>query len=311
MEFSLTTRWNAGRHSTGAAIIAEIRALGIDRLELGYDTTIDLVPDIQRLVAAGEAKVDSVHNFCPLPIAVPRAHPDLFNPASLDARERASAIKYTTETIRFAAEIGARAVVFHSGHVSLAPGTSELIRFMHSGHMFDKEFERRRERLIAMREKHFRPHLNALHETLAALLPVLEESRIKLGLEIAPFWEGLPSELEAEQIILHFNSPWLGYWHDIGHGQMRENLGFSNHLRWLERLRPHLVGIHIHDIIYPTGDHVMPPHGSFNFELLRAIAQDNIIRVFEPRFDLPMAELVEGMRRVEECWSSKEGKTPL
>lgn len=304
MLFSITTHWNTDRHKSGEAIIEEILGLGLDRIELGYDLTIDLVPGVKAMVDSKAVTVDTVHNFCPVPTASPVGHPELYSLASNDIRERSLAVKYSTVTIRFAAEIGAKLVVLHCGRVSVAPGTHDLMLFMSAGHLFDTEFEKRRQRLIEARERRFQPHLDAACSALEELLPVLEETGVKLGLEISPYWEGIPSELEAEQIFERFESPALGYWHDIGHGQIRENLGFGSHIRWLERLRPRLLGMHIHDVIYPTADHVMPPKGNFRFESLSHIAQDNIWRVFEPMPGLPKDEVAEGIRRVRACWET-------
>lgn len=310
MLFSITTHWNTDRHQSGEAIIEEILKLGLNRVELGYDLTLDLVPGVKKMVAAGAVTVDTVHNFCPVPTASPIGHPELYSLASTDSRERALAVKYTTATIRFAAEIGAKVVVFHCGRVNVAPDTHDLILFMNAGHLFDTEFEKRRQRLIEARERRFQPHLDATCSGLEELLPVLQETGVKLGLEILPYWEGIPSELEAEKICARFETPSLGYWHDIGHGQIRENLGFGSHIRWLERLRPRLLGMHIHDVIHPATDHVMPPKGGFKFALFRHIARDDIFRVFEPMPGLPTEEVAEGIRLVRACWEAPQSGAP-
>jgi hypothetical protein len=46
------------------------------------------------------------------------------------------------------------------------------------------------------------------------------------------------------------NSPNLVYWHDCGHAQIKENLGFIHHALHLESLAPRLAGFHVHDVIF-------------------------------------------------------------
>ena len=108
MVFGLTTRWNARRHRSGESMIEEILELGIDHVELGYDTRRDLIPGVQSMVEQGAVSVDSVHNFCPVPMTVSRGHPEIYTFADRDPRVRQQAVRHTTTTIRFAAEVGAK-----------------------------------------------------------------------------------------------------------------------------------------------------------------------------------------------------------
>jgi len=94
MEFALSTRWNAFRHTDGEAMIEEILRLSLDRVELGCDLRMDLVPGVLAAVRRKAVRVGSLHNFCPLPVGAPRPDPELFLPASPDARERESAVRH-------------------------------------------------------------------------------------------------------------------------------------------------------------------------------------------------------------------------
>ena len=59
MPLALSTRWNAGRHRDGRAMIEEILALGIDRVELGYDLRAELIPGVKDAIASGAVRADS------------------------------------------------------------------------------------------------------------------------------------------------------------------------------------------------------------------------------------------------------------
>jgi sugar phosphate isomerase/epimerase len=302
---ALTTRWNARRHETGEAMIEEILALGFDRVELGYDLRGHLVPGTQAMIRAGRIKVDSLHAFCPLPPVVPHAHPEPFTLADPDPAVRATALHYLENTIRFAGEVGARAIVAHAGNADMRPLSPKLIELAFAGRQHTDEYEKLRMKLILAREKAVQSQLPHIYAGIERLLPLLASTRCALALEILPTWEALPSETEMEKLASHFNSPWVRCWHDIGHGQIRENLGFTNHARWLKRLRPWLAGLHIHDVRPPAIDHLMPPLGAIDFKLFREVAQDDIVRVLEPAPAATADDIVAGKRAIEEAW----GKT--
>ncbi len=58
-------------------MLREIRDLGFQYAELSHGTRISLLPGILEAVDAGEIRISSLHNFCPLPMGVtyPGAQP--------------------------------------------------------------------------------------------------------------------------------------------------------------------------------------------------------------------------------------------
>jgi sugar phosphate isomerase/epimerase len=303
MDLALSTRWNAHRHTSGEALVAEIRELGFTHLELGYDLTSSLVPGIRSAIAAGDIAVDSVHNFCPPPLAS-SPHPEIFTLGHPEPQVRALARKYTEETLRFAAEIGARCVVVHAGNVEMPPLTRKLIALHEQGEAFGRTYEKIRQNLLMTREKKAPAQLELLQQELEDLLPVLDSLNITLALENLPTWEALPTELEMETLLRHFNSPHLRYWHDIGHAAIRETLGLSNHRRWLERLFPYLAGFHVHDVIPPAEDHRMPSFGRINFSLLKPFVNGHSVKVLEPSPRISHEEVVAGLQAIRIAWDS-------
>ena len=302
MIFSLTTRWNARRHETGEAMIDEILDLGFDHVELGFDLTPNLVAGVCSRVAAGRVKVDSLHAYCPLP-PVPYPSPEPFTLAATDPNIRANALHYLDNTIRFAAEIGARVVVVHAGNVEMKMLSPHLVELTAAGRQYDEAYEKARMQLILAREKAVVAQLPHLYAGIERLLPVLEETRRTLAFEILPTWEAIPTEVEMERLLIHFNSPRLRCWLDMGHGQIRENLGLISHARWAKRLRPWLAGMHIHDVCHPATDHLMPPAGTTKFELFKEVAQDDIIRVLEPSPSVAAEDIVKGLGIIQAAWA--------
>ena len=303
MIFSLTTRWNARRHETGETMIEEILGLGFDHVELGYDLTPNLVPGAVAMIKAGRVKADSVHAYCPLP-PVPFATPEPFTLAAPDPLVRANALHYLENTIRFASEIDARVIVAHAGNVAMKVLTPTLVNLIMDGRQYDDEYEKVRMKLLLNREKAVASQLPLLYAGIEKLLPLLESTRRILAFEILPTWEAIPTEVEMERMLTHFNSPWLRCWHDLGHGQIRENVGLTSHARWVKRLRPWLAGMHIHDVRPPAGDHLMPPAGTTQFALFRETAQDDIIRVLEPNSAVSGDEIVAGLKLIRDAWET-------
>ena len=283
-------------------MVEEILGLGFDHLELGYDLRMDLVPGLHKMVREGAVKVDSVHNFCPVPIGAPQGHPELFTLASADRKIREGAIHHTSKTIRFAADIGAKVVIVHAGHVEMSRRSAELQALCEQGEQFSARYDKIKLKLQLTREKKVGKHLDYLRQGIEQLIPVIAETRVQMALENLPLWEALPSELEMEELCRQYAPHGLRYWHDIGHGQIRQNLGLINQERWLERLRPYLAGMHIHDVIAPAMDHLAPSQGQVDFAALKKFAKGNRIRVIEPAFQTPGEMLVEALRFLRRVW---------
>jgi sugar phosphate isomerase/epimerase len=306
MKFALSTHWNAGRHATGEAMLDEIAGLGLTEVELGYDTRIDLVPGIQERVRSGAMRVCSLHNICPVPVGAVRGHPEIFLLGSLDERERASAVHHTARTLRFAAELGARVVVTHAGNVEMDHFSRQLADLHAAGRQYDDLYEKLKLRCQTQRDKRAPRQLKLLRESLDQLKPVLAETGVVLALENLPTWEALPTELEMEELLRDYASAGVRYWHDIGHGQIRQLLGFINAERWLERLLPWLAGMHVHDVAPPATDHVMPPRGCVDFARLRRFAEAAPMRVIEPTTVTPIEDLRQGLAHLRQVWGESE-----
>lgn len=265
MQFALSTRWNSRRHADGNRLVEEIRSAGFSSIELSYDLRRDLLPGIQEQIRSGGIRVVSIHNYCPVPMGVSRGHPEIWTFADPDPLVRRKAVENTAATIRLAAETGAGIVVVHSGYVHMRPLSPRLIRLAERGSL-DSWWARRTSLALDRRRERLAPrHLDWVAGCLERLLPVLDECGVLLGLENLPSWESVPSETEFPDLVKRFPDSRLRYWHDIGHGAIREQLGWINAVRSVERLAPWLGGFHVHDIQPPARDHVPPGEGIVDF----------------------------------------------
>jgi len=309
MRLGLSTHWNAYRHGSGESLVAEILETGLDAVELSYDLTADLVPGVRAMREQGAIKVTSVHSLCPVPIGAPEAHPELFSLCSTSPGEHANAIIYTARVAEFAAELGAAHVVVHGGHMRVRPSTRRLMDLYAAGHANTPTYEKTKLRLLMKREKTVGKHLAQLRLALDKLLPVFERCGVTLALENLPYWESVPTETEMEGLLRDYKSTALACWHDMGHARVRQNLGFSAHLHWLEKLRPHLAGMHIHDVRAPAFDHLMPPDGEMDFAPFKDVAQSGVVLTLEPSPRCGAGEIKRAVEFLQEEWGEKEGET--
>ena len=196
MIFALTTRWNANRHASGEAMIEEILELGFDHVELGYDTRLDLVPGIRSMVEQGAVTVDSVHNFCPVPMGAPGPPRTLHLCQSRPPGSRAGDTPYGNHHANRRRD-GGRVVVSHSGNVDMKRMTMELVVMAESGQAVLPALRQGRGIKLQDRREKKAPQAARLtcSTALEQLMPVLQETGVQLALENLPTWEAIPTEI--------------------------------------------------------------------------------------------------------------------
>jgi sugar phosphate isomerase/epimerase len=265
---SFSTCWNSGRHTAGDAMLKEIVDLGFDYIELGHGIRLSLMPGIQQMFDAGKVRFSSLHNFCPLPVEVMSASPDCYQISAAYSKERERAIKQTFQTIDFAQRLGAPFVVMHLGEVPLRPNTDWFIARAKKRQLFSRKYVRNKIRAVEKREAAAPPYLERVKEALRRIVEYATEKKIKLGIEGRRGYEEIPSERELPALLDELNSPFVGYWHDFGHIQIKENLAFLDHAEWLRTIGPRTIGCHVQDCIWPAQDHQPPFAGDVDLARL-------------------------------------------
>lgn len=281
-------------------MLAEVRALGFDYAELGHGTRLSLLDGVQQAVAAGEIKISSLHNFCPLPLGVNGPAPDYYLPSSRDNFEREQAVRHTLRTIDCAAALGAKAVVLHLGLVPMRNYTMKLLDLHAAGGAETRKFQRVREKALAVRAKKRQKHLDQVFRTLEAVVPRAREMGVRLGMETRFGIEEIPDEQEAAEIVARFGAEAVSYWHDVGHAQVKENLGLMRHETILERFRGRTAGMHLQDVAPPAFDHQPPGFGTFDFARLTPFVTDEMVLAWEIHPGSKAEQIVEGVQRVHD-----------
>jgi sugar phosphate isomerase/epimerase len=239
------------------------------------------MPGIQEMFDAGEVTFSSLHNFCPLPVEVLGASPDCYQFSSPYSKERERAIKQTLQTIDFAARLEAPFVVLHLGEVPIGSVTDSLIALAKNGKLLSREFVRKKIRAVEKREAVAPTYLERAKDALRRVSEYAAAKNIRLGIEGRRGYEEIPTEREIPGLLDELNSPVFGYWHDLGHIQIKENLCFVNHEEWLRTIAPRTFGCHVQDCIWPAQDHQPPFAGDVDLEKLVPLLPSDCQLVWE------------------------------
>lgn len=300
--YSLSTCWNSHRHTDGRALLREVRELGFEYAELSHGTRISLMPGILDAVGAGEIKISTLHNFCPLPMGVNNSAPNLYQFTAESERERDSAIKHTLKTLEFATRVKAPLVVLHLGSVEMKDYSGKFKEMLERGEKGSSKYEKLVAELTKTREAKKVKFVERLYASLRKVIPEAEARGIKLGCENREALEELPFEDDFALLFRELTSPMLTYWHDTGHAQIKENLGFIRHAEHLRTYSDRLSGFHIHDVQPPARDHCAPGSGSVDFAALKPMVKPQHIKVFEFSPAMPVEVLKQGVAHVKRIW---------
>jgi sugar phosphate isomerase/epimerase len=263
--------WNNSRHSDGETMIEEIVDLGFSNIELSHGMTIAKLPGIKKAYDRKLFTCSGVHNYFPSPVEVMIDAPDAYEFTSHRPFERQRAMDMTLRTLNLAAEFEAHYLVLHMGSVPMSPRkfTKPLTAMVAEGAQHDASYVKAKLAFLKKREKLGPLYFHRAMEALSIIADRAAELGVKLAIESRSRFEDMPTEREMIALQDHFaDNPWIGYWHDFGHVQLKHNLGLLDHEAWLERISPHLIGGHVHDVQWPARDHRVPFSGTLDYAAL-------------------------------------------
>lgn len=263
--------WNNHRHTDGESMIEEIVDLGFSNIELSHGMTIAKLPGIMKAHERGLFTCSGVHNYFPAPVEVMIDAPDAYEFTSHRAFDRQRAMDMTMRTLDIAAQFKAQYLVLHMGSVPLNPKhwTKALTTTVAAGGQHGVDYTKAKLAFVKKREKIGPLYFHRAIEALTTIAARAAEVGVKLAIESRSRFEDIPTEREMIELQTHFaDNPWVGYWHDFGHVQLKHNLGLLDHAEWLETISPHLLGGHVHDVQWPARDHRTPFSGTLDYAAL-------------------------------------------
>lgn len=277
LEVSLSTMWVKGRFSHMAGFAAKAKELGFTHIEANASISLQMLSE---LIEAA-VPISSIHSPCPAVLSSRGIPISSLSLSSLDESERMEAVSFTKKTISLAASVNARAVVLHMGEVPIDLSLQDrLYKLCDERHTQTKEYNQAKEELVYQRISQAPPYLDAARISLQELSEYSRQKGIMLGLETRFHPHEIPNMEEMAELLNEIAESLVGYWHDVGHAEVQQQLGFSLHEEWLSRFRDRMVGIHLHDIL-GISDHHAPGKGDMNWEMVAKYLPPGIVKVCE------------------------------
>lgn len=288
-------------------MLREMADLGFEHVELSHGTKITLVPGILRAAEEGMVKIASTHNFCPLPAGVFHSAPNLFEPSSSDRQEHDQWLRHTKRSVDFAAQMRARVLVCHLGSVKFFwfnPATP-LERYLEKNPKADipndKVYQAKLAKSLEKMRRQMGPFWEQTKKSVAEIFDYAAQKGVKLGFENREAFEELPLDGDYETYLagLPATAP-VGYWHDTGHAEIKQNMGILNHRAHLEKNAPRLLGFHLHDVNAAGQDHQAVGSGKIDFKMISSFWRPEHLLVLELSPRLSVEEVRASKARIEE-----------
>jgi sugar phosphate isomerase/epimerase len=186
----------------------------------------------------------------------------------------------------------------------MRPVTDRLINLAKTGAHLSRKYVRLKIEAVQKREKIAPAYLQRVKGCLRRIIEHAGSKNVRLALESRRGYEEIPTERELPALLDELNSGHIGYWHDFGHSQIKENLGFIDHAEWLRSIGPRAFGCHVQDCVWPAKDHETPFTGDVNFEKLVPLLPPNCLFVWEMSPNKP----TDAIRQSVQTWKERFGE---
>jgi len=277
----ISTVWKSGEFKDGQRLMESLVGPGFREIELEYRIDGNTFTEIKQfLKKSKEVKIVSIHNFFPIPDIHETGGADIFHFSSEEREERSLAVRYAIRTIQTASDIGAGAVVLHLGRVHMDTVSKELFRLYDAGMTGSDEYIGKLDEIRILRNRNKGKTLEMMLLSMDEIQNAAEKYNVNIGIENRYLFEECPNFEEMAVIFEEFGGGSIGYWHDAGHAQVQENLGFVRVKDQLDAYGKFLVGFHLHDV-KGHSDHHVPGTGEVDFALLKKHIKKDTIKILE------------------------------
>lgn len=269
--------WAKDRFGHMGGFVAKAEELGFTHIEANHWISGQMLGELIETAVP----ISSVHSPCPAALSSRGAPTSKLSLSSLEESERTEAVSFARQTVDLASDLKAKAVVLHMGEVPIDLSLEDELRRLYTRSCGQTlEQTRVRDELVRQRMSQAPPYLDAAKKSLQELGKYGRRKGIMLGIETRFHLHEIPSLDEAAELLNAVPESAVGYWHDVGHAEVQERLGFNSHAAWLARFRPRMVGIHLHDVL-GISDHHAPGKGDMNWEMIARDLPAGIVRVCE------------------------------
>ena len=294
-------------------MLQEMAALGFGCVELSHGIRITLVPGILRALEEGVVRVTSTHNFCPLPMGILHAAPNVFEPSRAHVQEHDQWLRHTRRSIDFAAQVGARVLVMHLGSVRFFwSNPSAKLRDYRRRHgagdvRNDPKYAKLLGKAVAKLRARIDPYWAQVLASLEEIRDYALEKDVAIGCENRERFEELPVDEDFPALFESLPAPHpCGYWHDTGHAHLKQEMGLLNHRAHLQRNAERLLGFHLHDVA-GEDDHVPIGDGEINFDMVSEFWRPHHLLTLELGPRVTPQQVVDSRQAIERLIDARFG----
>jgi len=257
--FSLSTAWNAKRHTSGKRMIEEIKAAGFKKVELNYNVTGEMAGEIMDLVEAGDIEVSSIHNV------FPKVFDKTYDTDSMllgypDPEKRKRSVELTIGSVEYAARFNARVVVIHPGEVPVSKNYNKLLEdLIIQGKRNTAEYDALYREMLEVRETGSPAYVELIRQSVEEICEHIAKKgyNVVLGLENRTRCYQIPVFHEVHTLLDRLKGLPVYFWYDVGHGMLLEQMGMFDNRKEALQVLDRTIGVHIHDIV-GCDDHFCP-----------------------------------------------------
>jgi sugar phosphate isomerase/epimerase len=269
--------WVKGRFSHMAEFAARARELGFTHVE----PNASISPRMLSELIETAIPISSIHSPCPRVLSSRGIPITSLSLSSLDQSVRTEAVSFTEKTIDLASNVSAKAIVLHMGEVPIDLSLQDrLYKLYNESRAQTRDYSQVKEELIYQRISQVPPYLEAARKSLQDLSEYSYQKGIMLGLETRFHFHEIPNMDEMAELLDEVQGSPVGYWHDVGHAEVQQQLGFSLHEDWLSRFKHRMIGIHLHEVL-GISDHQAPGKGNMNWDMIAKYLPQRVLKVCE------------------------------
>jgi sugar phosphate isomerase/epimerase len=277
LDVALSTMWAIGRFASLADFFTAGKALGFARFELNHGVDSAMLEGL-----ALDGVITSVHEPCPADISTRELQRRNWLISAPGEEERQQGVLATRRSIDLAHKLGAPVVIVHPGRVDVDPALERaLVGLYKEGKTGQPEYVRARERLAAARAAQAEQNMQSVRRSLPELAGYAAQRGIRLGLENRFHYHEIPLPDELDELLDLGLGDVVGYWHDTGHAQVLEHLGFNTHQEWLRRFAGRTIGVHLHEVRGLTDHLAGIGSGQVDWEMVAGYLPAGVLRICE------------------------------
>jgi len=279
------------------------RKLGFVRFELNHAINSAMLEGLSL-----DGMITSIHEPCPADLSMGVLKERNWLVSAPDEENRRQGVAAIRRSIDLAHKLGVGVVIVHPGWVDIDKGLeSKLMSLYHAGQADQPEYAHAKQRLMAARAAQAETNMRSVRRSLAELAEYAARKRVRLGLENRYHYHEIPLPDELEDLLNLGLGEAVGYWHDVGHAQVLENLGFWTHEEWLRRFggpQGRIIGVHLHDVVGIT-DHQAVGKGQMDWEMVAGYLPAGVLRTCEFLASNSPEEVAGGARLLARMTSVK------